>query len=155
MKIEIPVQVAHEYTQRLNAPPEAVFPLLCPVREAEWAKGWDPRVVYSHSGVAEPGGIFITADHGREAVWVISRHEPETLRVEFIKTTPGFTVCHITIALRAEGAAKTLAEIRYHYTALSPEGRSFVEGYTPAAYVAFMEEWQGELNAFLARSPKP
>ena len=155
MKIEIPVQVAHDYTQRLNAPPETVFPLLCPVREAEWAQGWDPRVVYTHSGVAEPGGIFITPDQGREAIWVISRHEPENFRVEFFKTTPGFTVCHIAITLRAGGAGRTLADVRYHYTALSPEGRDFVRGYSPAAYVAFMEEWQDEMNAFLSRSSKP
>ena len=35
MLILPPVRAAHTYTQHLAAPPEAVFPLLCPVRQAE------------------------------------------------------------------------------------------------------------------------
>ena len=29
------------FTQQLVAEPSAVFPLLCPVREADWIDGWD------------------------------------------------------------------------------------------------------------------
>ena len=36
--------------QVLNAPPATVFPLLCPVREAEWVPGWTVRMIHSASG---------------------------------------------------------------------------------------------------------
>ena len=38
MHILTPTRVAHTYTQHLVAPPKAVFPLLCPVREADWIR---------------------------------------------------------------------------------------------------------------------
>ncbi|MDO8986641.1 MAG: hypothetical protein Q7V14_00255 [Coriobacteriia bacterium] len=40
MKINKPNRVVRSYTQNLNANPSDVFRLLCPVREADWIKGW-------------------------------------------------------------------------------------------------------------------
>ena len=60
MNIRPPNRVTHTYTQRLVAPPAAVFPLLCPVREADWIDGWNPLLVLSHSGLAEPDCVFVT-----------------------------------------------------------------------------------------------
>ncbi|MDH4246479.1 MAG: hypothetical protein OEW39_01530 [Deltaproteobacteria bacterium] len=153
MRIEAPIQIEHTFTQRLQAPPEAVFPLLCPVREREWVPGWDPEVVFTRSGVAEPDGVFITLDHGRRAVWYITRHDPESFQVEFIKTIPDFTVSRIRIALKADGVHRTLAEVRYRHTALSPAGQTFVRDFTRESYVKFMEGWEDELNVFLTRKP--
>ena len=51
---------AHEYIQTNYAAPEKVFPLLCPVREADWIPGWQYELVYSESGVAELGCVFTT-----------------------------------------------------------------------------------------------
>ena len=53
-------RVTHEYSQTNDAPPEKVFPLLCPVREEEWVPGWQGRVIYSQSGVAESSCVFAT-----------------------------------------------------------------------------------------------
>jgi hypothetical protein len=38
-------RITHEYTQNNVAPPEKVFPLLCPVREADWVPGWQYRLI--------------------------------------------------------------------------------------------------------------
>src|SRR2546427_13050450 len=38
-------RVTHEYTQTNDAPPEIVFPLLCPVREADWVPGWQYKMI--------------------------------------------------------------------------------------------------------------
>src|SRR5687767_1583920 len=48
MRIAAPNRVAHTYTQSLLGDPASVFPLLCPVREADWIDGWDPVLVASH-----------------------------------------------------------------------------------------------------------
>jgi hypothetical protein len=45
-------RVVHEYVQTNPAPAEKLFPLLCPVREAEWLPGWEYRLIYSESGLA-------------------------------------------------------------------------------------------------------
>jgi hypothetical protein len=68
-----------ESSQRIHAPPEAIFPLLCPVREYDWIPEWDCRLVYTESGLAEAGCIFQTnreAEGGLDT-WVISRYEPD------------------------------------------------------------------------------
>jgi hypothetical protein len=145
-----PTRVGHTYVQKLNAPPERVFPLLCPVREAEWVKGWDPSLVISSSGVAEPGCIFTTPGPGGESIWVVTVYRPEEHRIEFLKVTPGETVGQIEIALRPDGAGGTAANVSYTYTALGPAGERFVASFTAEAWRAFMREWEDELNHFLA-----
>ena len=52
MIVEKPTRAIRTYVQDLAAPPERVFPLLCPVRETEWVEGWDPLFVASASGLA-------------------------------------------------------------------------------------------------------
>ena len=54
MNIVKPHRVTRSYTQKLDASADQVYPLLCPVREAEWVNGWHPRLVISSSGLAEP-----------------------------------------------------------------------------------------------------
>ena len=55
-------RTVRSYTQRIEAPPDSVFPLLCPVREAEWLAGWSEvlEMVHSDSGLAEDGCVFMT-----------------------------------------------------------------------------------------------
>ena len=53
MQVTPPRRVRHSYLQRLVRPPREVFPLLCPVREAEWIPGWNPRLVASFSSPSE------------------------------------------------------------------------------------------------------
>jgi hypothetical protein len=60
MRVTKPNHVTRTFTQQLVAEPSKVFPLLCPVREADWLDGWDPLVVFSQSGVAEPDCVFLT-----------------------------------------------------------------------------------------------
>lgn len=82
MHITKPNRATHTYRQRLHAAPSKVFPLLCPVRETEWANGWLPELVISSSGVAERDGTFLTPDKLGTAIWYITRHEPERWFVE-------------------------------------------------------------------------
>ena len=149
MELVQPVRVKRTYVQTLIAPPEIVFPLLCPVREVEWANGWNPRLVISASGYVEPGCVFVMPDQPQESTWVVTQWNPDTYFVEFIKVTPGFTVGKIKIQLRKRDPGQTLAEISYSFTAMSQPGAEFVEQFTAEQYEAFMKEWESELNHFL------
>lgn len=148
MEIIRPYRVAHTYTQHLDAPPDRVFPLLCPVRECDWVNGWEPRLVITESGVAEQDCIFTIGPAGNEATWVVTLYEPPC-RIEFVKVTPGETVGWIAIRLEQKGSAETLAEVTYAYTALSERGRAVVDAFTLDHYEGFMREWEDELNHFL------
>lgn len=149
MKITAPHRVRHTYRQHIVAPPEKVFPLLCPVRESEWVQGWDPVLVVSASGVAEADCVFVTSDRGRESTWIVTRLDPASWTIELLKVTPGVTVGHIRIALDAEPGG-TAADVTYQHTALSDAGREFIDGFTEEFYVAFMKEWEASMNHYLA-----
>jgi hypothetical protein len=148
MRIERPRRAVRTYTQRLVAPPEAVFPLLCPVREADWIDGWDPVVVYSESGVAELDAVFVTEAEPANAIWYITRHEPERGFVEMVKITPDVTACKLTIALREAGTGAE-ATITYRHTSLGPEGDAIVDAFTEAYYRQFMQDWEARINHYL------
>ncbi|MCB2101820.1 MAG: SRPBCC family protein [Rhodobacterales bacterium] len=144
--------------QVLNAPPATVFPLLCPVREAEWVPGWTVRMIHSASGLAEPGAVFATAssttrpDGGaEEEVWIISRHEAPRI-VAFVKTLPGAYIARYEITLAPEGDGHTRATWFQEITALSPQGAALLTDAWPAAFRATVGHLETLLNAFLARA---
>ncbi|HEX4955263.1 MAG TPA: hypothetical protein VF017_17885 [Thermoanaerobaculia bacterium] len=149
MEIQRPHRATRTYVQHLIAPPQQVFPLLCPVREAEWIEGWDPLLVLSHSGAAELDCVFITAAQSGEAIWHVSRFEPEAGLVEMFKITPGVTVCRLSIQL-APSSSGTDATVSYSHTSLGPEGDELVAGFTEEYYGHFMRDWEARMNHFLS-----
>lgn len=150
MTIQPPVRVRRTYRQHLDAPPGRVFPLLCPVREADWVPEWDPSLVLTASGIAEEDAVFIMPeDETDDAIWVITEHDPADHVVAFVKVTPGHTVGRIEIALAPDGSEHTVATVTYQYTALSAAGAAFVRDFTEAAYATFMQAWERQLNHYL------
>lgn len=147
MRIESPKRVSRTYTQTLIGDPSKVFPLLCPVREADWIDGWDPVLVLSHSGVAELDCVFVTDAQPHNAIWYITRHEPNRI-VEMIKITPGVTACKLTIEVRANGSGSQ-ATISYMHTSLGPDGDAFVDSFTEDYYDKFMRDWEARMNHYL------
>ena len=70
-------RVSRAYTMTVEADAQTVFPLLCPVREYDWIEEWRCSMVYSESGVAEVGCVFLTELPGRGVeTWIVSRYEP-------------------------------------------------------------------------------
>ncbi len=148
MIVSKPNRVTRTFTQQLVAAQSVVFPLLCPVREADWIDGWNPVSVLTRSGVAETDCVFVTAATPDNAIWYISRHEPDNGFVEMIKITPLVTACRLTIQLRpkAEGSE---AVITYTHTSLGAEGDAFVASFTEDYYRQFMQNWEARLNYYL------
>ena len=149
MKVAKPNTVSRSYTQTICRPPEEVFPLLCPVREAEWVNGWDPRIVLTESGVAETGCIFVTPGLPQDAVWIMTDVDPEALHLEILKIIPGVVLGRIDIQLRPKDDGETEADITYTYTAVSDYGDQMLLEFTPEHFRAFMETWENEINHFL------
>lgn len=111
-----------ERNQHIYAPPEAIFPLLCPVREYDWIPEWDCRLIYTESGLAEPGCIFQTdreADGGLDT-WVISRHQPNH-HIAFVRVNRS-RVMQYDIYLEPQGDNETRLVWTQLITALNEEG---------------------------------
>ena len=149
MRVAKPNRVTRTYTQQLVAEPSRVFPLLCPVREADWIDGWDPLVVFSQSGVAEPDCVFLTEASPSNAIWYITRYEPSNGFVEMIKITPTVTACKLSIQLRPVQSGSE-ATITYTHTSLGPEGDTFVASFSEEHYRQFMRDWEARINHYLS-----
>ena len=113
---------------KITAPPAEVFPLLCPVREYDWIDGWECEVVYSESGVAENNCIFTTnvPERGGEAVWTVTRYEPENCLIQFCVLYPGKFVEKIDIHGEEIENGTSLMWHRT-YTALNETGKEILE----------------------------
>jgi len=141
-----------EYTQNNAAPPGKVFPLLCPVREADWVPGWQYRLIYSESGVAECGCVFITPNEDRtETIWVVTDYDPASFRIGFAWVNPGLVAAQITICLSNSSGVlgHTSALIQYTYTGLSAEGNREVERYDQKWFRHKMQSWEAAINHYL------
>lgn len=154
MRVEKPNRVSRSFTQHLNAPPPAVFELLCPVREADWVNDWRPKLVLTDSGYAEPGCVFITPGIPEDALWLITVHDPEAYRLEIIKMIPGVVVGRISVTLAAQGEKKCTADITYAYTSISDHGDRALQEFTEDHFKGFMEIWEKELNHYLSTGSK-
>lgn len=153
MNIYKPKRIEHTYTQRLNGTPDQVFPLLCPVREADWIDGWMPNLVLSESGYCEKDCVFTTGSGDDFAVWVVVERDPDLYWVEMLKIIPAFVLSRLSIQLRAVGS-KSEADVTYRYTSLSGRGHQFIEEHDDEAYRAFIEDWETRLNHFLETGEK-
>ena len=143
-------RVVHEFNQINDAPPEKVFPLLCPVREADWVPQWQYRMIYSESGIAEQGCVFITPEEdGSEAIWHCTEYQPEALRIAYDWVRPGLMAAQIHIQLEARDDGKTNAHLRYSYTALSEAGNAELYRMDRAWFEDKMNSWQSAINHYL------
>ena len=143
-------RVTHEYTQTNHAPPETIFPLLCPVREADWVPGWQYKMIYSKSGAAEAGCIFTTpCEDGTETTWLVTEYDPARLRIAFTWVKPGQVAAQIAISLHKNPEGNTSALIRYTYTGLSALGNQEIEGYDEKWFEHKMKGWETAINHYL------
>jgi hypothetical protein len=144
-------RVSYEYTQTNDALPDKVFPLLCPVREAEWIPGWQCRLIYSQSGVAEDGCVFTTPNEdGADTVWMVTHHDPAAFKIAYAWIKPGMIATQLRISLLPGPPGKTATQIHYFYTGLSAAGNKELENYTPEWFRSKMQGWENAINHYLA-----
>lgn len=148
-------RVSHEYVQANNALPEEVFPLLCPVREADWAPDWRYRIIYSKSGLAEAGCVFMTPNEdSSETTWMVTDFDPTAFCIGFAWMNPGLVTAQIRIVLTRNARGTTSAHISYTYTGLSPAGNREVERYDEQWFRHKMRSWETAINHYLRTGKK-
>ncbi len=143
-------RIRHEWVQTNWAAPQRVFPLLCPVRETEWIPGWRYRMIYSSSGVAELGCIFITTNEdGSETTWIVTEYSAVNFRIAFAWVNPGRVAAEIRIHLEPKGLQETAVHIQYTYTGLTEPGNREVERFNAAWFAHKMQTWEAAINHYL------
>ncbi|HUL75355.1 MAG TPA: hypothetical protein VLT86_19740 [Vicinamibacterales bacterium] len=143
-------RIVRTYRQTINAAPDVVFPLLCPVREAEWLEGWRCTMIYSASGLAEDGAVFTTSGDGEpDTVWIMTRYDREAGLVDFTRVTPGSRTCLLRLAVSAMDDGRSHVDISYAHTSLTPAGDAYLETWTNEAFLEAMVFWERSMNHYL------
>jgi hypothetical protein len=112
------------YSHTIAASCEAIFPLLCPVRESEWLTDWKYTMIYSKSGIAELDAIFSTW-YGMEQFWYVSRYVPCST-IEFIRIEEKRWIERLSITLSDAGNGITNVTWEQVTTTLSVGGEGVI-----------------------------
>ncbi len=144
-------RVQKVFTFDVPAPPEQVFPLLCPVREREWLDGWSAEMLYAVSGTAEDHAVFVTdfPDRGR-STWVVSHYDPARREIGFTVFHAGELAERLDIALAPDGSGGTTTRWTRTYTALGEAGTRHLERATGQPLDARMAGVEAALRHFCA-----
>lgn len=139
-------QVTRTRRMTIPAPPEVVFPLLCPVREHDYLDYWQADILHSDSGLAEKGCIFQTP--GPET-WYIAEHDRQAGRIVFIIFADS-RLSRLEVELR-EQTEGSLLTFTYTHSALDAAGERFVEDFSQELFAAKMERFESGLKRYLLK----
>ncbi len=133
-------------TQHVSATPEAIFPLLCPVREYDWIPAWECDLVYTESGLAEDGCVFRTGDDVKDT-WVVSRYEPPR-RISFVRVNP-LRVIRYDITLEPDDDGSTRLLWQQEITALDEAGDAHVAALREEDFATLIKTEERMLEHYL------
>ena len=143
-------RVTRSYIQTINAEPSMVHRLICPVREAEWLDGWNCDLIFSQSGFAEAGCVFISRSKGeKDTIWMITKRDDQNYETEFARITPQSRIGCLTVRIEDGGNHTSRMHIAYTFTALTEKGNRFIENFTEENFAKDMKFWEATLNHYL------
>lgn len=133
----------------IDAPIEKTFPLFGPVREKEWAAGWEPEMLFTNNPLVEEHMIFQTKGHEGEGkyTWAVTTFQPERHLIEYTVSTIE-RIWFIRVECASQGE-KTSATISYTYTGLTEEGNRKNKSAIERMYKHNLNDWQTAINYYL------
>ena len=141
-----PLKKTLTHTTLIEASKEAVFPLLCPVREYDWIWDWKCDVLLTDSGLNELHCVFQTEwEQVGSETWFTVDLVPDE-RVAFVRAGADWMI-HYIITLRQTDSG-TSVEWKQILVGITPKGNENVEGMT-LIFDDIMEHLGKALSHFL------
>lgn len=140
----------------MNQPADILFALFSPEGERMWVPGWEYENLMGTTQLHEDD-VFLTKSHDHaaaEAIWIVKTYDREACRVSFYKVEPEEKVGVIDVRCDPLDHRATRVEVTYTYRGLSDSGNRFIEGFTAAAYEAFIEDWKSLLEAYFRKTKR-
>ncbi|MEQ1587625.1 MAG: hypothetical protein ABL895_17195 [Cyclobacteriaceae bacterium] len=135
----------------VKAPIEKTFPLFGPIREKEWAAGWEPQVIYSRHPEVEEHMIFKTAGNNpeeKEYVWVVAQYKPAEFFIEYQVSTHE-RIWFITVKCKPQ-QENTLVSVTYSYTGLTYVGNRINQESLAKMFAHDLKDWEEAINFYLS-----
>ena len=148
-------RVVEEYSGKVEATPDKVFPLLCPTAEYDWLEGWACDLIYSESGFAENNCIFKTEFVGGiEATWIVSDFNEENFTKQFTIFYSDLSIDKIDVSLTGNEDNTTTVRWVRTATGLSQKGNQLIEHSTGEAFRQRMAHLVEALNHYCRTGEK-
>ena len=143
-------RLIRNYKQTLHGKKEDIFELLCPVKEKEWLRGWDYKMIYSESGLAEKGCIFETDNDFGSFQWVMTKYDKTDFAVQFVKFIQDHMIVLIDIELTDGAGDVVYCDIAYTFTAIREAAIDHMHAEnTQEVFNRHMRLWEDSMNHFL------
>lgn len=149
IKVSMPNRVSYTYEQKINGTIKDIMPLYCPIRELDWCENWDPKAVYSNSGLVEKDCIFITPNGENDIVWIVTDYNFDNGHVEMYYHVPGVLVTKLEIQVTQIKGDQAKAVLTYSKTSISELGDKALEEFTKKEYDIMMDSWEKAMNHYL------
>lgn len=138
---------------KLDGDFQQVFPLFGPIKEKEWAEGWNPQMVLPYPDLLEEHMVFQTpSGHSEDpnpATWIVSKYDPDHWFIEYTVFTKA-RIWWISILCREEeNAFRTNATIEYKYLGLNEEANRLNEEALARMFMHDLKDWEHALNHYL------
>jgi uncharacterized DUF497 family protein len=150
-----PERIQKSATITVKTSIDRAFPLFGPVREKEWAAGWEPQIIYSTHPEWEEHMIFTTAgkhSHEDRYVWVVSQFRPNEYFIEYTVSTAQ-RIWFISVRC-APDSENTKVSVTYTYTGLTEEGNQLNKSALSRMFAHDLRDWEEEINQYLASGKK-
>lgn len=151
MIAEVQVQrITRTATFTIQGEITAVFPLFGPIREKEWATGWNPEIIYSDHPEVEEHMIFKTKGNHvdePEYLWIVTRYEPEAYLIEYTVSTHN-RVWFITVQCESF-SLETIVTVTYSYTSLNRLGHDRNQEMVDHMFAQNLNDWKEAIDHYL------
>jgi hypothetical protein len=146
-------KISQTATIRLRGNFEQVFPLFGPVRERDWAEGWDPHILLSNSDNIEEHMVFQTHAHLDDEkgvyTWTVSKFVPEEGQIEYT-IFADVRLWWIMILCKEEPDGEHCkATITYTFVGLNARGVERNATALNAMYKHDLKDWEHAINHYL------
>ncbi len=145
-------RLAKTSTITLKAPLEKVFPLFGPIKEKEWADGWNPKIIYSTTNIVDEHMVFRIKSHAHgesSYMWMVTKYLPHQSLIEYTVFTEE-RVWNITVQCHENtNTQMTDAEITYTFTGLTETGNAINEKALEHMYSKDLKDWEEAINYYL------
>ena len=142
-------RIEREASFMAQAPIDKVFPLFGPIREMEWAAGWEPEIIVGadlqlHTIFKTPSGFAEEPYY----LWAITQCLVSDHKIEYTVSTAN-RIWFITVACEPV-QDKTKVTVRYRYTSLTPLGNRLNQLALKEMFAQNLSDWEEAMNYYLA-----
>jgi hypothetical protein len=145
----MPKQVYATHSIEINAPIARCFMFFTPAGEELWVDGWTPRYVQPTDGRTEAGMVFTTGLGAESTLWLLADFDPATHHSRYVRCTPGSRMGTVEINCTALDARRTVVEVSYTMTALSPAGETALQAFEGEHFAQMIDGWAEAIAAKL------